>query len=392
MSLGASPSGALPAGTLPLGTQPSGTPPLGVSPSGNLPSIFLGACLPTRDSSSASIARHSGCVRQAFVSRLPTRGASSASTARHSDHVRQAFGSRLPTRGASSASTARHSDHVRQAFGSRLPTRGASSKSIAFHSDRVRQAFGARLPTRGASSAALAFWPSAYIAFGHAAFGHAAFGPSAFGHAAFGHAAFGPSAFGPSAFGPTAFGLTAFGHTAFDRVRHAFGARLYPLTLPWCVTWPPRSPLPTPPQRRGVDPGGAYTVLATEPVLEASTWFASTPYPACLWRTWALTFMVLSRHTWWASWEGRKLGAATPSWPSRVALRRVSPRGNPPASTPRYLTSSPSPIASACRREVSSSFASGTFLSAFRQSVCFVPSPCGAEYLPLLPAPGHDAL
>jgi hypothetical protein len=164
----------------------------------------------------------------------------------------------------------------------------------------------------------VAFWPSAYIAFGHAAFGHAAFGPSAFGHAAFGHAAFGPSAFGPSAFGPTAFGLTAFGHTAFDRVRHAFGARLYPLTLVWCVTWPPRSPLPTPTQRRGVDLGGAYTVLATEPVLEASTWFASTPYPACLWRTWALTFMVLSRHTWWASWEGRKLGAATPSWPSRV--------------------------------------------------------------------------
>ena len=92
----------------------------------------------------------------------------------------------------------------------------------------------------------VAFWPSAYIAFGHAAFGHAAFG----------HAAF---------------GLTSFGHTAFDRVRHAFGARLYPLTLVWCVTWPPRSPLPTPTQRRGVDLGGAYTVLATEPVLEAST-------------------------------------------------------------------------------------------------------------------------
>ena len=231
-----------------------GTPPLGGLPSCILPLIFLGACLPTRGARSASTARHFGCVRQAFSSRLPTRGEGSASLA------------------------------------------------------------------------------------------------------------FGPSAFGSSAFGPTAFGLTAFGHTAFDRVRHAFGARLYPLTLVWCVTWPPRSPLPTPTQRRGVDLGGAYTVLATEPVLEASTWFASTPYPACLWRTWALTFMVLSRHTWWASWEGRKLGAATPSWPSRVALRRVSPRGNPPASTPRV-----------CKTHVFYSPTHGNYLLWFQKPVQALP-------------------
>ena len=40
-------------------------------------------------------------------------------------------------------------------------------------------------------------------------------------------------------------------------------------------------------------------------MLEASTWFASTPYPAWLWRTWGLTFMVHSRHTWWASFGVR---------------------------------------------------------------------------------------
>ena len=35
----------------------------------------------------------------------------------------------------------------------------------------------------------------------------------------------------------------AFGHTAFDRVHHAFGARLYPLTQP-CTLHPLRAPSP----------------------------------------------------------------------------------------------------------------------------------------------------